>query len=86
MSATKDSSDYVLVKTVTKAGMCELVDYVPIGSNDTDNILPPHWLTDDLEERADKGSTGIPIHYSLSGVTSMGQEGKETTIKMPTYH
>jgi len=47
------------VKTVTKAGMCKFVDYVPIGSNDTAHILPPHWLNDDLEDRADEGSTGI---------------------------
>jgi len=33
MSATKESKNYVLMKTVTKAGMCDFVDYVPIGRN-----------------------------------------------------
>jgi len=43
------TSDYVLLKTVPKAGICELVDYVPIGSNNTANILPPHWNPNAVE-------------------------------------
>jgi len=80
------------MKTVMKAGMCEFVDYFPIVSNDTTNILPLHWLNDNLEDRADKGSTGIPIDSNVvtsaslsSDVTLMSREEKEA-IKMPAYH
>jgi len=41
MSTTKESNDYVLVKTVTNAGICEFVEYVHIVSNDTAKIPPP---------------------------------------------
>jgi len=41
--------------------VCEFVDCVPFGSGDTANILPLHWLSDDLEDSTDEENTEIPI-------------------------
>ena len=52
MSDSIENND-VLVKTVSKAGMCEFVEYVPDDRNDTNNSLPLHWLGDtDKEDEA----------------------------------
>ena len=51
-------NDDVLVITVLKAGMCEIVAYVPVDTNDTNNFLPLYWLGDtDKEDEAFTKST-----------------------------
>ena len=51
---TEKENEDVLVRTVTKAEMCEFVEYQPV--NDTSDILPPHWLRNDNVDREISGS------------------------------
>ena len=43
------------IVTVTKAGMCEFVEYQPVNEC-TSDILPPHWLRNDNVDREISGS------------------------------
>ena len=75
-NAEKENED-VLVRTVTKAGMCEFVEYQPVNEC-TSDILPPHWLRNDIDN-VDIEISGSLVDRELWPAEREGKKIKESS-------